>query len=254
MPTALGYVVAFVLGSIAASFANVCIYRLPLRQSIVSPASRCTSCQRFLRPWHNLPIVSFVALRGRCAFCRERISWRYPVVESLGGLLYLLGYHQLGLSVHAVAYALLVTALLIVSFIDLAHMIIPDTVTLPGIVVGIAIGLLPSSIGFANAVAGACLGGGIFLLIALAYPAGMGGGDVKLIAMIGAFVGWQAVLVTIILSAFCGALSGLTLILLGLRGRRDPVPFGPFLAVGGIAAMLWGEALLAWYGRWTLSF
>ncbi len=193
-------------------------------------------------------------MRGRCAFCQERISWRYPVVESLGGLLYLIGYHQLGLSVHAFAYALLVTALLIVSFIDLAHMIIPDTVTLPGIVVGVAIALLPASIGFANAVAGACLGGGIFLLIAFAYPAGLGGGDVKLIAMIGAFVGWQAVLAAIILSAFCGATSGLTLILLGLKGRRDPVPFGPFLAIGGIAAMLWGETLLAWYGRWTLPF
>ena len=250
----LVYVVAFVLGSIAASFANVCIHRLPLGQSIVYPASRCTACQHPLRPWHNLPLVSFIALRGRCAFCQERISWRYPLVESLGGLLYLIGYHQLGLSVPAFAFALLVTALLIVSFIDLAHLIIPDTVTLPGIGIGLAIGFLPSSIGFANAVAGACLGGGIFLLITLLYPAGMGGGDVKLIAMIGAFVGWQAVLVTIILSAFCGALSGLTLILLGLRGRRDPVPFGPFLAVGGIAAMLWGEALLAWYGRWTLSF
>ena len=249
-----GYVIAFVLGSIAASFANVCIHRLPLRQSVVYPASRCTSCQHPLRPWHNLPIVSFAALRGRCAFCQEPISWRYPLVESLGGLLYLVGYHQLGLSVHAFAYALLVTALLIVAFIDLAHLIIPDAVTLPGIVAGAAIALLPSSIGFANAVAGACLGGGIFFLIALAYPAGMGGGDVKLIAMIGAFVGWQAVLVAIILSAFCGALIGLTLILLGLRGRRDPVPFGPFLAIGGITAMLWGEALLAWYGRLTLSF
>ena len=251
---ALGYAVAFVLGSIVASFANVCIHRLPLRQSVVYPASRCPSCQHPLRPWHNLPIISFVALRGRCAFCQARISWRYPLVESLGGLLYLLGYHQLGLSVNAVAYALLVTALLVVSFIDLAYMIIPDAVTLPGLAVGVAVGLLPSSIGFANAVAGACLGGGIFLLITLLYPAGMGGGDVKLIAMIGAFVGWQAVLVTIILSAFCGAVSGLTLILLGLKGRRDPVPFGPFLALGGIAAMLWGEALLAWYGRWTLSF
>ena len=253
MPT-LGYVVAFVLGSIAASFANVCIHRLPLRQSIVHPASRCTSCQHPLRPWHNLPLVSFIALRGRCAFCQARIAWRYPLVESLGGLFYLMGYHQLGLSVHAFAYALLVTALLIVSFIDLAHMIIPDTVTLPGIGIGIAIGCLPSAIGFANAVAGACLGGGIFLLILLLYPAGMGGGDVKLIAMIGAFVGWQAVLVTIILSAFFGAACGLTLILLGLKGRRDPIPFGPFLALGGTAAMLWGEALLAWYGRLTLSF
>ena len=253
MPT-LGYVAAIVLGSIVASFANVCIHRLPLRQSVVYPASRCPSCQHPLRPWHNLPLVSFVALRGRCAYCQDRISRRYPLVESLGSLLYLIGYHQLGLSAHGFAYALLVAALLIVSFIDLAHMIIPDAVTLPGIVAGIAISLLPSSIGFANAVAGACLGGGIFLLIVFLYPAGMGGGDVKLIAMIGAFVGWQAVLAAIILGAFCGAACGLSLILLGLKGRRDPVPFGPFLAVGGISAMLWGEALLAWYGRWTLSF
>jgi leader peptidase (prepilin peptidase)/N-methyltransferase len=253
MPT-LGYAVAFVLGSIAASFANVCIHRLPLRQSVVRPASRCTSCQHPLRPWHNLPLVSFVFLRGRCAFCRDGIPWRYPTVEGLGGLLYVIGYHQFGVSAQAFAYAMLVTALLIVSFVDLAHMIIPDAVTLPGIVVGAAIGLLPSSIGFANAVAGACLGGGIFFLITFVYPAGMGGGDVKLIAMIGAFVGWQGVLATIILSAFCGAACGLTLILLGLKERRDPVPFGPFLAIGGTATVLWGEALLAWYGRLTSSF
>ena len=251
---ALGYVAAFVLGNITASFANVCIHRLPLRLSVVSPASQCPSCRHPLRPWHIVPLVSFVVLRGRCAFCQDRISWRYPVAEGLGGVLYLVGYHQLGLSVQAFAYALLVTALLIVSFIDAAHMIIPDAVTLPGIAVGAAISLLPSSIGFTDAIASACLGGGIFFLIARLYPAGMGAGDAKLIAMIGAFVGWQALLVSIILSAFSGAVCGLTLIVSGFRGYRDPLPFGPFLAAGGITSMLWGETLLAWYGRFTLSW
>ena len=249
---ALGYVIAFVLGNIAASFANVCIHRLPLRMSVIRPASQCPSCRNPLRPWHLIPLVSFIVLRGRCAYCRARIFWRYPVAECLGGLLYLVGYHQLGFSVQAFSFALLATALLIVSFIDVEHMIIPDAVTLPGIVAGGAISLLPSSIGFADAVASACLGGGVFFLIARMYPAGMGGGDVKLVAMIGAFVGGQALLVAIILSAFCGAVGGLTLVVLGMRGYRDPLPFGPFLAAGGITSMLWGKTLLAWYGRIAL--
>ena len=251
---ALGYVAAFVLGNIAASFANVCIHRLPLRLSVVRPGSQCPSCNRPLLPWHLLPLVSFVVLRGRCAFCRGCISWRYPVVESLGGLLFLTGYHQFGISLQAFAFALLVTALLIVSFIDAAHLIIPDAVTLPGIVTGIAISLLPTSIGFADAIASACLGGGLFLIIARLYPAGMGAGDTKLVAMIGAFTGGQALLVAIILSAFSGAACGLTLVTLGFRGYRDPMPFGPFLAAGGITSMLWGETLLAWYGRLTLTW
>ena len=244
----LGYVAASVLGTITASFANVCIHRLPLGRSVVRPPSQCPCCGQPLRPRHLIPLVSFVALRGRCAFCRRRISWRYPLAESLGGLLYLVGYHQFGLSVEAFAYALLVTALLIVSFIDARHMIIPNAVTLPGIGVGVAMSLHPSSVGFADAVASACLGGGGFLLLARLYPAGMGAGDAKLVAMIGAFAGGQALLVTLILGAFCGAVCGLTLVALGFRGYRDPLPFGPFLAAGAIASVLWGESFLAWYG------
>lgn len=244
---ALDHVAAFVLGCITASFANVCIHRLPLRLSVLCPASRCPLCRHPLRPRHLVPLVSFVTLRGRCAFCRDRISWRYPVAEGVGGLLYLIGYHQLGLSVQVFAFALLVMALLIVSCIDAEHMIIPDAVTLPGIAVGIAISLHPSSIGFADAVASACLGGGVFFLVARLYPAGMGAGDAKLVAMIGAFAGWQALLVTIFLGAFCGAVCGLALIMLGFRHYREPLPFGPFLAAGAVTSMLWGESFLAWY-------
>ena len=251
---ALGYAIAFVLGNIAASFANVCIHRLPLRQSVIRPASRCPSCHHPLRPWHLIPLVSLVALRGRCAFCQGRISWRYPAVEGLGGLLYLVGYHQFELSVQAIAFALLVTAMLIVSFIDARHMIIPDAVTLPGIAVGLLISLHPSAIGFGDAIASACLGGGAFFLIARLYPAGMGAGDAKLVALIGAFVGWQALLITIILGAFCGAVFGLVLVVMGFRGYRDPLPFGPFLATGAVTSMLWSETLLAWYGGLTLTW
>ncbi|MDE0206736.1 MAG: A24 family peptidase, partial [Candidatus Tectomicrobia bacterium] len=142
---------------------------------------------------------------------------------------------------------------LVVSFIDAQHMIIPDTVTLPGIAVGVAISLHPSAIGFADAVASACLGGGSFFLAARLYPAGMGAGDAKLVAMIGAFVGWQALLVTIILGAFSGAVTGLALIILGFRRYRDPLPFGPFLAAGAVTSVLWGESFLAWYVRLTLT-
>ena len=250
---ALDHVAAFVLGSITASFANVCIHRLPLRLSVLRPASQCPWCRHPLRPLHLVPLVSFVALRGRCAFCGARISWRYPLAEGVGGLLYLIAYHQLGLSVQVFAFALLVTALLIVSFIDAQHMIIPDAVTLPGVVVGVVISLHPSAIGFADAVASACLGGGVFFLVARLYPAGMGAGDAKLVAMIGAFVGWQALLVTIFLGAFCGAACGLALIMLGFRRYRDPLPFGPFLAAGAVTSMLWGDSFLAWYGRLALT-
>lgn len=250
---ALDYVAAFVLGNITASFGNVCIHRLPLRLSVIRPASRCPLCHHPLRPRHLIPLVSFVALRGRCAFCRDRISWRYPVVESLGGVLYLIGYHHLGLSAQAFAFALLAMALLIVSFIDAGHMIIPDAVTLPGIGVGVAVSLYPSTTGFADAVASACVGGGVFFLVARLYPAGMGAGDAKLVGMIGAFVGWQALMVTIVLGAFCGAVCGLALSMLGFRRYRDPLPFGPFLAAGAVTSVLWGEAFLAWYGRLALT-
>lgn len=250
---ALGYVAAFLLGNIAASFANVCIHRLPLRQSVVRPGSRCPSCRHPLRPRHLVPLVSFCVLKGRCAFCRNCISWRYPVVESLGGVFYVIGYHQLGLSVQAFAFAGLVTALLIVSFIDAQHMIIPDAVTLPGVAIGSAISLLPSSISFPDAVGSACLGGGIFFLMSRLYPAGMGAGDAKLVAMIGAFVGWKALLVTVILGAFSGAVYGLTLVVLGFRAYRDPLPFGPFLGAGAIASMLWGETFLSWYAGISFS-
>ncbi len=241
------HLVAFVLGTIIGSFANVCIHRLPERHSLVFPASHCPHCQRTLRPWHNVPLLSYLWLRGRCAFCKAPISWRYPLVELMCGLLYAFLYHQFGVSWQGLIYTLLGTSLLIVSFIDLAHKIVPDAITLPGILTGLLASLWFTPVGLVDALIGAALGGGLFFLVAVLSRGGMGGGDIKLIAMIGAFLGWQAVLVTIFLAALSGAVIGLALMALKKKGRKDAVPFGPFLAVGAFVAMIWGTDLIQWY-------
>jgi leader peptidase (prepilin peptidase)/N-methyltransferase len=246
------YAIVFILGTLFGSFANVCIYRLPQRLSIIFPGSHCPSCQEALRPWHNIPLLSYLLLGGQCARCKAAISLRYPLIELSNGLLYIFLYHQYHLSVQTAVFALLTTALLIVSCIDLAHTIIPDAITLPGIVVGLGTSLWLTPIGLRNAILGVILGGGLFLLMAILSVVilkreGMGGGDIKLIAMLGAFLGWHAVLVTIFLAAVLGASVGLALILLRRKGRREPLPFGPFLALGALLAMVWGETILTWY-------
>ena len=191
-------------------------------------------------------------LGGRCATCKTAISPHYPLVELGNGLLYVFLYHQYHLSVQSIVFALLATALFIVSCIDIVHTIIPDAITLPGIVVGMCSSLWLTPVGIGNAILGVLLGGGLFLLMAvlsviLLKREGMGGGDIKLIAMIGAFLGWQAVLVTIFFGAVLGAFVGIILILLRRQGRKEPLPFGPFLALGALLAMVWGDAILTWY-------
>ncbi len=246
------YAVVFILGTLFGSFANVCIYRLPQRLSIIFPGSHCPSCQEALRPWHNIPLLSYLLLGGQCARCKAAISLRYPLIELSNGLLYIFLYYQYHLSVQTLVFALLTTALLIVSCIDLAHTIIPDAITLPGIIVGLGTSLWLTPVGIRNAVLGVILGGGLFLLMAVLSVVilkreGMGGGDIKLIAMLGAFLGWQAVLVTIFLAAVLGASVGLALIFLRRKGRREPLPFGPFLALGALLAIVWGDTILTWY-------
>jgi leader peptidase (prepilin peptidase)/N-methyltransferase len=184
--------------------------------------------------------------------CKTAISPRYPLIELSNGLLYIFLYYHYHFSIQGLVFALLTTALLIVSCIDLAHTIIPDAITLPGIVVGLGTSLWLTPVGVRDAIMGVILGGGLFLLMAvlsvvILQREGMGGGDIKLIAMLGAFLGWHAVLVTIFLAAVLGAGVGLALILLRRKGRREPLPFGPFLALGALLAMVWGDTLVAWY-------
>lgn len=246
------YIFVFVLGAVTGSFLNVCIHRMPRDESIIRPSSYCPACRNPVRPIDNIPIVSFLLLGGKCRHCREPISWRYPVVEFLNAMGYVLLLWKFGPTALTLVYALLYSALLVVTFIDLAHQIIPNEITLPGIVVGMiaASFILPQ--GFWSSFIGFLLGGGLFYLIAdlshrILKQEGMGGGDIKLIAMIGAFLGWQSVLLTIFIGALLGSLVGLFLILVSGKGRKYPIPFGPFLSLGALASLFWGSEILWWY-------
>ena len=240
-------IIIFAFGLIIGSFCNVVIYRLPQGKSIVTPGSQCRSCGSPIRPWDNIPLLSYFLLRGRCRFCKEPISTRYPTIECISGMLFVLLYLKFGLSMTFSVYALLTSALLIVALIDLDHRIIPNIITLPGMAVGVGLSMGVLPITPLASLFGLMIGGAIFYLIALVSKGGMGGGDIKLIAMIGAFLGLQGGLFTIFASALLGSVVGLMLMLLGKRGRKDRVPFGPFLSFGAILFMLCGDGLIQWY-------
>jgi leader peptidase (prepilin peptidase)/N-methyltransferase len=200
-----------------------------------------------IRYYDNVPIVSWFLLRGRCRSCREPISLQYPLVETLNAVGYLYLYHRFGPTLDTLFYALFFSALLVVTFIDLEHKIIPDRISLPGIGVGLLACLLVLPPSFWDALAGAALGWGLFYLVALLSRGGMGGGDIKLIAMIGAFLGWQQMLLTIMLGAFSGSIVGIGLMIFFGKGRKYAVPFGPFLSLGAVVSLFWGRALIDWY-------
>lgn len=243
----LAWPFAVALAAVLGSFLNVCISRLPRGQSVVSPPSHCPRCAAPIRYYDNIPLVSFAVLRGRCRACREPISWRYPLVEALAVGVGLLVLWQLGPTWEGLRAFLLALALIVVTFIDLETLLIPDRITLPGIALGLGMQLYPSVRGLVGGLLGCLLAGGIFYLIALLSRGGMGGGDIKLAAMMGAFLGWDLVLVAIFLGVLAGGLTGVLLLVMGRKGRKDPVPFGPFLALGGVIAALWGRPLLTWY-------
>jgi len=233
------------------SFLNVCIYRIPLGQSIVHPPSRCTGCGQALRWHHNVPVASWLLLRGRCAFCGAGISARYPAVELLTGVvfaLHALVFEPGPLLLVRLAFA---AVLIVLAFIDIDHRILPDSMTLTGIPLGVlaAVWLPP---GWRDSLLGVVVGGGSLWLIAEAYYRwrkieGMGMGDVKMLAMIGAVLGWRAVVVTLVLSSFSGALVGVLMMSRAKDGMRYALPFGTFLSLGALVASLVGEPLVAWY-------
>jgi leader peptidase (prepilin peptidase) / N-methyltransferase len=239
--------IAFVFGLIVGSFCNVVIYRLPQGKSIVTPGSQCRSCGHSICPWDNIPLLSYVLLRGRCRFCKEPISARYPAVELVSGILYVLLWYKLGFGLSFVLYGLLTPTLLVVALIDFDHKIIPNIITLPGLAIGFGLSLCALPITPLASLLGLLIGGTLFYLIAFVSKGGMGGGDIKLIAMIGAFLGWQGALFTIFSGALLGSLVGVMLMLLGRKGRKDKVPFGPFLSCGAILFILSGDNVIHWY-------
>ena len=244
---------AVVVGLLVGSFLNVVIARLPEGRSLWAPRSACPGCRTTIAWYDNVPLLSFLLLRGRCRHCAMPIPWRYPAVEAVTGIAFALAWAVLGPTLGFLAGAMLLALLIAVTGIDLRHQIIPDVITLPGIGLGVVAAWLTARVSLVESLLGVLVGGGIFLLIILLSGGGMGGGDMKLGAMLGAFLGWKLALVAVLLAVLSGGLVAVALLLLRRRGRKEAIPFGPYLALGGAVALLWGDGLLAWYlGRFLL--
>ncbi len=258
---------SFIFGLIVGSFLNVCIYRLPRNMSIIRPSSACPSCTTPVKPWDNIPILSYIFLKGKCRKCGERISIRYPAAELLNGILYWSVFTFFGFGWHLPFVFAFVSAMVVITFIDFDSQIIPDAITLPGIIIGLASAsfLLPDPfhytppipplirggvegiVGFKNSIAGLFLGGGLFYLIAILSRGGMGGGDIKMMAMVGAFMGWKAVFLTTFIGSLAGSMAGIFLMVFKGMGRKTKIPFGPFLAFGAVITLFYGGKILRWY-------
>lgn len=243
----LVYLVVFVFGAVVGSFLNVCIFRIPRGESLILPQSRCPSCNKRIEFYDNIPILSYILLKGECRSCNSKIPIRYPIVEALNGLFYTLLFLSFGWGFQFLVYSAFLSVLIIITFIDIDYQIIPDRITLPGIFLGILLASTLLPLGIKNSLSGAFLGGGLFYLTAFLSRGGMGGGDIKLTAMIGAFIGWKGVIITIFLAALSGSLVGVFLMVFMGKDRKHKIPFGPFLALGAILSLFWGKDLIEWY-------
>jgi leader peptidase (prepilin peptidase)/N-methyltransferase len=233
------------------SFLNVCIHRLPRRESLMLPASHCTTCNRPLAWFENIPLVSWLVLRGRCRTCGARIGVMYPIIEAVTGATFAGGYLIYGWTPLLAARLLFACAMIVLFVIDLRHRILPNVITLPGIIAGLVLSaFLPP--GPLSSLIGLLAGGGVLYAIGESYYRlrgyeGLGMGDVKMLAMIGAFLGWQLMLLTLVLASFLGSLVGVAVVASRRGGMKAALPFGTFLAVGAIVAAVGGDAILAWY-------
>lgn len=248
----IGQIVAFVFGCCLGSFFNVVIYRLPNDQSIVKPASHCPACNVPIAWYDNIPLLSFGMLRGKCRHCGAGIALRYPLVEGLSGVLIWLLLRAYGWGPAFLVYAVLTSLLIVISFIDLDTFLIPDVLSLPGLVVGFTTSFFTPALGWVDSLVGILLGGGVFYLVAWGYQTlrhqeGLGGGDIKLLAMIGSFTGWPGVVFTVLVGSLVGTAVGVAVMWKTRQGMTARIPFGPFLAMGAVAYLFWGETFFHWY-------
>jgi leader peptidase (prepilin peptidase)/N-methyltransferase len=250
---------AFIFGAVVGSFLNVCIYRLPKDESVVFPPSHCPACDYQIRYYDNIPIVSYLLLGGKCRSCRAAISPQYPLVEAINGLLTLFLFMRFGPSFSFFVLFLFCCAMVVITFIDLEHQIIPDVISLPGIVLGFVFSFFIPRLGWQSSLLGILVGGGSLYLVASLYQLltkkeGMGGGDIKLLAMMGAFFGWMAIPFIIFVSSLVGSVIGVTVMLIQKKDSKLAIPFGPFLAFGAILYIFFGRQLIHWYlniGGWN---
>jgi leader peptidase (prepilin peptidase)/N-methyltransferase len=244
-----------VLGAAIGSFLNVLIHRLPEESSIVSPASRCPRCGKAIRLYDNIPVISYILLRGRCRDCGEKIAFRYPLVELITAVFSLLLFWKYGLAFQWLVSFAFICALIVITFIDLDHQIIPDVISLPGIPIFFLAAVFVMKLRFLDAFLGFLIGGGCLYVIAFVYELltkreGMGGGDIKLLAMIGAFLGWQSLLFVLLFSSLLGAVVGIAVMLAKGQDMKYAVPFGPFLSAAAAAYIFFGDSVmrLLFYG------
>jgi leader peptidase (prepilin peptidase) / N-methyltransferase len=245
------YSVVAVFGLVIGSFLNVCIYRLPRNLSIVWPASHCTACGRELSWFENLPVFSWMALRARCRTCGQPISVMYPLIELATAAVFVATYAAVGNSWLLPIRLLFGCAMIVLLVIDLQHQILPNEITLPGIAVGLASSLVAPP-GWTSALAGAAAGAGVLWLIAWGYERwrgveGMGFGDVKMLAMIGAFLGWKLMLLTLVAASLTGSLTAVTLLAARRADWQSKLPLGTFLAIAAVPVSLYGDRVVAWY-------
>jgi leader peptidase (prepilin peptidase)/N-methyltransferase len=255
------YLLVFVFGALVGSFLNVCIGRIPKGESIITPPSHCLKCQSAIAFYDNIPILSWLVLRGRCRFCHAAISPRYLAVELLMGIISVAIYYRFGLNFSFGINFVFVAALIVISFIDLDVRIVPDVISLPGIILGLAFSMIgyffyrdqldviPTPI---SSIIGIFAGGGFLFATAWAYEKftgveGMGGGDIKLLAMIGAFLGWPSIPITLFIASLLGSIIGIGGMVLTGAGRRMALPFAPFLCSGALIFIFYGKEIIQFY-------
>jgi len=238
-------VLVFIYGLIFGSFFNVVIYRLPMEKSLIRPRSSCGTCGHVLRPVELIPLISYIVQRGRCKHCHEKFSMRYPMVELLTGVLFLVVYMKIGWTVELMRGLFLVSLFIIISFIDLDHQIIPDGLNLILGLVGLVYLFLVQPFPVSHALYGFLVGGGFLFIVALIGP--MGGGDIKFMAAMGIWFGLGYTLMILLLSFIIGGLVSASLLLLRIVDRKTAIPFGPFLCIGSLIVLLFGNKLFIWY-------
>ena len=242
----------FLAGLCVGSFINVCIYRLPLNLSIVTPGSFCPNCKNKLKWYHNIPVFSYIFLKGQCAFCGKKISVKYPLIEIISGLIFIFNFAYFGLNLSFAIYLFFELLLLIVIVVDLEYMIIPDEISIGGIIAGFILAFFRNDLTWIDSILGIVIGGGILLFIIKGYylltgKEGMGGGDVKLLAMIGAFLGYKSLLFVVFISSMLGTVIGVPLMLLKSKDVSYAIPFGPFLSIAAVIYIYAGQTIINWY-------
>lgn len=243
----VSYGFILILGLVIGSFLNVCIYRIPRDESIVFPPSRCPKCGRRLSALENMPLFSYMLQRGKCKGCQESISVRYPIVELLTGVSFVWLFSMLGPSALFTKYAVMMCILLAVSFIDLEHKIIPDEIVIFSIGAGILLNLIARDVTFLSALTGFFSASGILLLMAVITKGAMGGGDIKLMAAMGVFIGNWPILLALFIGFMIGGFVSMILLIFKIKGRKDYIPFGPFLAAGVLISGLFFDEIVRWY-------